>query len=208
VSKIPQARKLACGLGTAEGAAMADRTTNEQATSNGSDEAGAQAAAGEVTRDLDELKGKLETAEQDRDQFLNLLQRSRADFENYQKRLQRELSQERRYAFGPLVLDLLPALDNLDRAMQAASKAKETGPLVQGVAMVQSQVLEMLKRHGITRIEAKGKPFDPNTHEAVMQQPSKGAAPGTILEVLEEGYMIHDRVLRPAKVVVALGESG
>jgi molecular chaperone GrpE len=175
-----------------------DEKEMKAAASNGKPD-----AADEVAHDLDELKAKLGAAEQDRDQFLNLLQRTRADFENYQKRLQRELAQERRYAFAPLVLDLLPVLDNLDRAMQAAAKAKETGPLVQGVAMVQAQVLELLKRHGITRIEAKGKPFDPNTHEALMQQPSKDVAPGTVLEVAEEGYMIHDRVLRPAKVVVA-----
>src|SRR5438874_3246496 len=161
-------------------------------------EAANQAAAGDVNHDLEELKGKLEAAQQDRDQFLNLLQRTRADFENYQKRLQRELSQERRYAYAPVVLDLLPVLDNLDRAMQAAAKANESGPLVQGVALVQSQVLELLKRHGISRIEAKGQPFDPNTHQAVMQQPSNDVPPNTVLDVLEDGYMIHDRVLRPA----------
>ncbi len=183
---------------------MADSTMNEQESAAA---AGDQAASGEVTHDLEELKSKLESAQQDRDQFLNLLQRTRADFENYQKRLQRELTQEKRYAFGPLILDLLPVLDNLERAVQAAHKANETGPLVQGVAMVQNQILEMLKRHGITRIDAKGKPFDPNAHEAVMQQPSQDASPGTVLQVLEEGFTLHDRVLRPAKVVVASNAS-
>ena len=69
---------------------------------------------------------------------------------------------------------------------------------VQGVAMVQTQVVDVFRRHGITRIEAQGQPFDPNKHQAVMQQPSKEQPPGTVLQVLEHGYMIHDRVLRPA----------
>src|SRR5262249_7809529 len=124
-------------------------------------------------------------------------------FENYQKRMQRDQAQERRYAHGPLAGDLLSALDNLDRATAAAKQAGETGPLVQGVAMVQTQFLDVLRRHGITRIEAQGQPFDPNLHQAVMQKPSDGVPPGTVLQVLEPGYLIHERVLRPASVVVS-----
>jgi molecular chaperone GrpE len=140
----------------------------------------------------------------ERDEYLDLLQRTRADFANYQKRNQKEREQERRYQYGPLVLELLPALDNLERATAAAKQANENGPLVQGVAMVQSQLLDILKRHGITPIEAEGKPFDPNLHQAVMQQPAKpGQAPNTVVQVLERGFMIHDRVLRPAKVIVS-----
>src|SRR5262249_1649887 len=139
----------------------------------------------------------------ERDEFRALAQRTRADFENYQKRVQRDLAQERRFAAGPLALDLLPALDNLERATAAAKQANETGPLVQGVAMGQSQLLDPLRRHGITRIEAVGQPFDPNRHQAVMQQPTTEVPPGTVLQVLEQGFMLHDRVLRPARVVVS-----
>ena len=153
--------------------------------------------------DLDALRRRAEQAERDRDELRDLAQRTRADFENYQKRMQRDLAQERRYARRRWPHDLLPALDNLDRAMAAAQQAGETGPLVQGVAMVQAQLLDVLRRHGITRIEAQGKPFDPNLHQAVMQQPSDSVPPGTVLQVLEQGYMIHDRVLRPARVVVS-----
>jgi molecular chaperone GrpE len=153
--------------------------------------------------DLDALRARAEKAERDRDELRDLARQTRADFENYQKRMQRDLAQERRYAHGPLAADLLPALDNLDRATAAAKQAGETGPLVQGVAMVQSQLLDMLRRHGITRIEAQGQPFDPNLHQAVMQQPAEGVPPGTVLQVLEPGYMIHERVLRPARVVVS-----
>ena len=156
-----------------------------------------------VIEDLEALRTRAEKAERDRDELRDLAQRTRADFENYQKRLQRDLAQERRYAEGPLAADLLPALDNLDRATAAAQQAGETGPLVQGVAMVQAQVLDVLRRHGVTPIDAQGQPFDPNRHQAVMQQPSEGVPPGTVLQVLEPGYMIHERVLRPARVVVS-----
>ena len=139
----------------------------------------------------------------ERDQFRDLAQRTRAEFENYQKRNQREREQDRRYWYSPLVLDLLPVLDNLDRTLAAAEQAGETGALVQGVAMARGQFLEMLKRHGIIRIDADGKPFDPNIHQAVVQKPSPDHEPGTVLQVLEQGFMNHDRVLRPAKVIVS-----
>jgi molecular chaperone GrpE len=139
----------------------------------------------------------------ERDQFRDLALRTRAEFENYQKRNQKDREQERRYWYTPLALDLLPIFDNLDRTLAAAKQAGETGALVQGVAMVQGQFLETLKRHGITRIEADGKPFDPNVHQAVVQQPSADHEPGTVLKVLEQGFMNHDRVLRPAKVMVS-----
>ena len=139
----------------------------------------------------------------ERDQFRDLALRARAEFENYQKRNQREREQERKYWYTPLALDLLPIFDNLDRALDAAEKAGEKSALVQGVSMVHNQFLETLKRHGISRIEADGKPFDPNLHQAVMQQPAADMEPGTIVQVLEQGFMNNDRVLRPAKVIVS-----
>ncbi len=153
-------------------------------------------AATHVLDDLEELRSKAE----ERDKFLELLRRTQADFENYQKRARRDAEEERRYSLKPLALDLLPALDNLQRALAAA---REESPLSKGVAMVQNQLLEALKRHGIHRIEAAGQPFDPNQHQAVMQQPNAQQPPNTVLQVLEHGYMYHDRVLRPSKVVLS-----
>ncbi len=153
--------------------------------------------------EFDALRGRLQTAEQQRDEYLDLAQRTRADFENYQKRHKRDLAEERRYAQAPLAADLLAALDNLDRAIEAARQAKEQGALVQGVAMVQAQLLDTLRRHGIVRIDAMDKAFDPNLHQAVMQQPSAEHSPMTVLQVLEQGYQIHERVLRPARVIVS-----
>lgn len=166
-------------------------------------QAAEEKAAEQVFDDLDSLRAKLQDAEQKRDEYLYLAQRTRADFENYQKRMKRDQAEERRYAQAPLAEDLLAALDNLERATAAAEQGGEKGPLVQGVAMVHSQLLDILRRHGITPIEAEGQPFDPNCHQAVLQQPSKEHPPMTVVQVLERGYLIHDRVLRPARVVVS-----
>lgn len=167
-------------------------------------ENGEEQAAEQVRDDLETLQAKLQSVEQKRDEYLYLAQRTQADFENYQKRMKRDLAEERRYAQSPLAGDLLAVIDNLERATAAAEKAGEKGPLIQGVAMVLTQFLDILRRHGVTPIEAQGLPFDPNLHQAVSQQPSKAHPPMTVLHVLERGYLIHDRVLRPARVVVTM----
>jgi molecular chaperone GrpE len=152
----------------------------------------------------EDLQEKLQAAEKERDAYLALAQRTQADFENYQQRLRRDLAVERQFAVTPLARDLLPALDNLDRAIAAAQQAGDGGALAQGVSMVRSQLLDILRRHGISPIPALGAPFDPHLHEAVLEQPTKEAPPSTVVLVLETGYMIHDRVLRPARVGVAV----
>jgi molecular chaperone GrpE len=149
-----------------------------------------------VLEDLEQLRSKAE----ERDKFLELLRRTQADFENYQKRARRDAEEDRKYAVKPLAVDLLPALDNLERALTAV---KEESPLSKGVAMVQTQLVEALKRHNIKRIEAVGQPFDPNLHQAVMQQPAADKPPNTVLQILEHGYTLHDRVLRPCKVILS-----
>lgn len=160
----------------------------------------AKPAAETLTPELmDDLKKKAA----ERDQYLDLAQRTRAEFENFQKRNRNDREQERKYAYYPLVRDLLPVFDNLERALTASQQAGESGALAQGVAMVQSQFLDLLKRNGIIRIEAQDKPFDPNEHEAVIQKPSPDHEPNTVLQVLESGFKLHDRVLRPAKVIVS-----
>jgi molecular chaperone GrpE len=165
-------------------------------------DAPAQATAGPSVS-AEEL-ARLRKLAAERDQYLDLAQRTRADFENYQKRNQKDRELDRKYAFGPLVFDLLPVLDNLERTLDAANKAGDNGPLVQGVAMVQKQFLDALKRHGIRRVDAQpGSAFDPNLHQAVMQRAVDGMEPGHIVDVHEQGYMNQDRVLRPAKVTVS-----
>jgi molecular chaperone GrpE len=165
---------------------------------------GPDTATPEGTDDLAVLKSRLQAAELARDQYLKMASQTQADFENYQKRAARDRAEEKRYANFPFAGDLLPALDNLARALAAAQQANDNGPLVQGITMVQKQLLDALRRHGVNRVEAHGRPFDPNLHQAVMQQPTTEHPPMTVLQVLEQGYQLHDRVLRPARVVVAI----
>ena len=171
-----------------------------------SDEAIPTDAAAAPTITPEELQN-LRTLAAERDKYHDLMLRTAAEFQNYQKRSQRDREMERKYAFGPIALELLPIYDNLERAVQAGKAAGEEGPLVQGVAMVMTQFLDLLKRNGITRIEAEGKPFDPNLHQAIMQKPTKDAAPNTVVQVIEHGFLNQDRVLRPAKVIVSSAES-
>jgi molecular chaperone GrpE len=127
-----------------------------------------------------------------------------AEFDNARKRLNQDAARERKYAAEPFVKDLLGPIDNLDRTLDAAKKAGDNGPLVQGVAATAHQVLEVFKRFGVMVIPAaKGTPFDPNVHQAVTQMPAADVPPGAVVQVLEKGFLLHDRVLRPASVVVA-----
>lgn len=155
---------------------------------------------------LSDAAERLATSERQLEDTVALLKQTQADFENYQKRAARERDAERKYAVAPLARDLFPALDNLQRAMDAAKQVGESGPLVQGVAATQAQLVQLLARHAITPIEAQDQPFDPNKHEAVMQRPSADHPPGTVVQVLQGGFQLHDRILRPASVVVSTGE--
>jgi molecular chaperone GrpE len=146
--------------------------------------------------------GELETAIAERDELKDQLLRTRAEMENMRKRMNRERDEERRYAALPVVRDLLPALDNLRRALEAGQK-QGGGDLLQGVQMVLKQLEEVLGRHGAKTIPALGLPFDPNVHEALQQAPSEEHPPMTVLQELEQGYQLHDRVIRPTKVIVS-----
>jgi molecular chaperone GrpE len=183
---------------------MAERTTAAAAGGERpvGEEPEAQAASA-VLEDLESLRSRVTVAEQKRDEYLDLLRQTRADFENYQKRIQRDLAEERRYAHAAFARELLPALDNLQRALAAARQQGEEGPLAQGVGLVQTHLLDVFRRFGVTPIDALGQPFDPHLHEAVQQQPRTDVVPGTVVKVLEPGYRLHERVLRPARVVVA-----
>jgi molecular chaperone GrpE len=151
----------------------------------------------EVEEDLDEL---VETARQ-RDQYLALAQRTQADFENYRKRVAKEAAAAKERGVCALAKELLPALDNLDRALEAAAK---DDPLLQGVALVRAEMSAALARLGIDSFSPAGEQFDPAVHEAVATAPAPdGQASGTVIEVYQDGYRLRDSVIRPARVVVA-----
>lgn len=127
-----------------------------------------------------------------------------ADMQNSTRRLNEDAARQKKYFAEPLARDVLGVLDNLERASEAAKKAGETGVLVDGVTATITATLDMLKRHSVKRIEvAPGSEFDPNLHMAVMQQPTADHPPGAVVNVLQQGFTLHDRVLRPATVIVA-----
>ncbi len=132
-----------------------------------------------------------------RDQLVRLA----ADFENFKKRTRREKEDIRKFANEGLLKDILPALDNLNRAL--AHVEDRSNPLVQGIEMVAKQFVDILGGYGVTPVDSKGKPFDPAIHDAMGQTPSEEYEPGCIADEFEKGYMIHGRLLRPAKVIVA-----
>lgn len=136
------------------------------------------------------------------------LLRGQADLENYQKRSQRELAEQRRYAALPLARELLNVTDNLQRAIEAAVEAGESEQLVSGVHMVAEQLAMILSQYDCQKIDAKGQEFDPNLHEAIGQVPSQDHPPGTVVQVTQAGYRMHDRVVRPSQVLVAVALTG
>jgi molecular chaperone GrpE len=129
--------------------------------------------------------------------------RALAEADNVRKRLRREADEQRRYAEQLVLTDLLPVLDNLYRAADASGNAADAAKLAEGVKLVIQQFEGVLAKHHCERIDAAGKPFDPNFHEALVQQASADVPPGTVLNVYREGYRLHDRVIRPAQVVVS-----
>jgi molecular chaperone GrpE len=142
-----------------------------------------------------------------RDEYYEQLQRSRAEFSNFQKRSKTQAESDRLYSVGSLVRDLLDGLDNLQRATDALRASGASG-ITEGLDMVHRQLIATLAKHGVEPIEALGQPFDPNQHEAVMQQPDAGHPEGTVVAELSKGYRIHERVLRPTKVAVSIPPSG
>lgn len=128
-----------------------------------------------------------------------------AEIENARKRMQKEVSDARKYAATGLIRDILGAMDNLGRAISAATEEEANGGIASGVEMVLQQLEQILNQHGCQKIHPKGEQFDPNRHEAASQLPSDEFDAGTIMEVLQDGYQLHERVVRPAQVIISLG---
>jgi molecular chaperone GrpE len=152
-----------------------------------------------VERLTEQLTEKTAKAARNWDLYL----RERAELENFKRRMQRERIEGLRFAVEPLARDLLPVIDNLERAVEHAASGGNGQPLLEGVRLVLKNALAVLERHGVTRVEAAGQPFDPSRHEAVMQVPDAQRSPNQVVQQLEPGYTLHDRLLRPAKVSVS-----
>ena len=154
----------------------------------------------EPVLELDEatvLSVELETTRRERDQYLDALQRLKTEFENSRKRQERERTRILSLASERLVQELLPVLDNLDRALEAGGDIRE------GVQATRDQLAEVLGDEGLLPVASDGQPFDPNVHEAVMGQVSEEHEEGTIIQTFQRGYLLNGKPIRPAKVVVA-----
>jgi molecular chaperone GrpE len=168
----------------------------------------AEAPAGDA--DEDALRGdvdELVAVAAQRDDYLALAQRTQADFENYRKRVAKELASAQERGVVRLAEELLPALDNLDRAIEegtaAAEREEGDAPLLEGVRLVRSELHAALARMGIECFSPRGATFDPAEHEAMAQKPIPGSQSGTVAEVLQPGYRLGKSIIRPARVVVA-----
>ena len=151
-----------------------------------------------LSNDPEQLREELQQAT---DRILRL----QADMQNLRNRTSREIADVRRYAFLPLLRDLLPAVDNITRAIESAENAESAEGLLEGFKLVKQQLLTVLSQHHCTEIEAVGEPFDPNHHEAILQQPSGEHPPQTVTMVTQPGYRLHDRVVRASQVIVSTG---
>ena len=171
---------------------MSETTNNPNANDTADGTSAATAAPDDLTQAI-----------RQRDDYFDQLQRTRAEFVNYQKRSKAQADADRGYLVGALALDVLSVLDNFERAMEAA-RAADAPAIVEGLEMVHRQMLTALAKHGIEPIAVVGEPFDPNHHEAVMQQPDASKPEGTVVAELAKGYRLRDRVLRPAKVAVSV----
>ena len=182
---------------------------DESSTGPGSAESQENEAADQVERDLDDLA----EAKRERDEYLELAQRTKADFENYRKRVAKETSEALARGKADLARQLLPALDNLERALAVGedARARESatrlmeahGALVEGVAMVRDELHSRLEGAGVESFDPTGERFDPQLHEALSTMPSEGTESGLVLETVEKGYRLNGQVLRAAKVVVS-----
>jgi molecular chaperone GrpE len=155
------------------------------------------------TADGDTLLAKYRELEDKLSEAQERVLRTAADAENFKKRLQREKEEQTRYANESLMRELLPVIDNLERALEHSEAGADQGGLLEGLNMTLKGLLDTLTRFGCTPVEAAGKPFDPNFHEAVSQEESTDHEPNTVLRELQKGYMLKERLLRPAMVLVS-----
>ena len=153
---------------------------------------------------IEELASKLEAKEKEAEETYERLLRVSAEFENYKKRSSREIEEFRKFANQSLIKEMLSVVDNLELAMNSTNGHKAIDKdLVQGLEMTHKEILKVFEKFNVKPIEAKGQPFDPTFHEAVMQEETDDYAKNTVINEMQRGYMIHDRLLRPSMVVVA-----
>jgi molecular chaperone GrpE len=189
-----------------EDAVVAEMKARDERSSNDGDREvavdSAAVADPEAVEQAEPEGDELTIAQRERDEYLDLAKRTQADFENFRKRTAKDLQAAGARARVGLIREILPVVDNLERALSVAPQG-EGDAFVEGVRLVYRDLEGALARAGVEAIEPKGDAFDPNVHEALSMRPQEGAESGTVVDVVEKGYRTADTVVRPARVVVA-----
>ena len=174
---------------------------------NENDEENVQEEAQDDIDSLDDLTKEdileLKKKAVERDTYLDQLLRTKAEFMNYQKRMVKESESTSQFAVQSLILDFLPELDNFDRALKLADSSKDIVKFVEGIKLIEEQLFKVLGKYGVEPIETVGKPFDPNLHEAVMEEENNEMPHHTIIDEFQRGFLLKERVIRPSKVKVS-----
>lgn len=158
----------------------------------------------ESTDPVEEMESRLESLEQEAKENHDRFLRASAEFENYKKRAAREMNDFRKFANENIVKAMLPVIDNLDRAIESSGEAqKSVSSVVEGVNMTKKEILKVFEQFGVMPFESLGESFDPGFHQAVMQEESEDHPDNTVIKELQKGYMMHDRLIRPAMVIVS-----
>lgn len=155
---------------------------------------------------VESLKEELAQSRAKNEETIDLLQRVKADYDNYRRRAASEKEEAKKYALYDFMSELIPVIDNLERALQASKGENVPQSHIDGLQMIYNQLIQLMEKQGVLPIKAEGKVFDPCYHQAVMQSHEKGYAPNTVVEEMQKGYIMKDRVLRPSMVKVAMGE--
>lgn len=172
----------------------------EQTQTESTDESTDNAGLSETKTHTERLEEELADACKQRDEYLDLLQRSQAEFENHKKRTQRDAQNTWVRKKQELIYELLPVIDNLERALAAAG---DTGELRQGVELVLRELTSVLERNGVYGFSPAGEAFDPTAHEALSTSPAEDTEAGVVLDVIQKGYASDETIIRPARVVVS-----
>ncbi|RYL91566.1 nucleotide exchange factor GrpE [Sporolactobacillus sp. THM7-4] len=176
--------------------------SEQEANDTPSDQAGPQ-DGGKTDERLEQQAAEIEALKKEKNDLNNRWLRAQADFENYKKRVNKEKAEARKYRAQDLAVDMLEILDNFKRALAVKTESEDGKALKKGMEMVLNSLESALKKEGVEEIDAQGKPFDPHKHQAVMQEKSEEYDSGTVIQVLQAGYMLNGRVIRPAMVKVS-----
>jgi len=177
-------------------------SSEDQADKKPAEETAAEKLEG-AGQPAEELKAKLEQTEKEKQDLYDRLLRTTADFDNFRKRVSREKDELIRYGNEKLARELLPVIDNFERALQQAENSTDNKALREGIEMILKQFIAVLEKFGVKDFTSVGQPFDPNKHEAMVHQESSEHEENSVLSEFQKGYYLHDKLLRPALVAVA-----